>query len=80
MYYLSKMPILGTELLQGSHVTDCKSAPWLVYYLTKIKGYTLKGARERIKGDRKNVERNAAVSATLLRLKHFLVELKDELK
>mgnify|MGYP000934563821 FL=1 len=52
----------------------------MIYYLTKIKGYTLKGARERIKADRKNIERNAAVSATLLHVKEFLVGLKNELK
>ena len=52
----------------------------MIYYLTKVKGYTLKGARERIKADRKNIERNAAVSATLLRVKEFLSELKDGLK
>jgi len=52
----------------------------MIYYLTKVKGYTLKGARERIKADRRNIERNAAVSATLLRVKEFLSELKDGLK
>ncbi len=52
----------------------------MIYYLTKVKGYTLKGARDHIKADRKNVERNAAISSTLQRLKSFLVELKDVLK
>lgn len=52
----------------------------MIYYLTKVKGYTLKGARERIKADRKTIERNAAISATLNHLRDFLTELKDSMK
>ncbi|MPM05151.1 hypothetical protein SDC9_51438 [bioreactor metagenome] len=52
----------------------------MIYYLTKVKGYTLKGAKERIKADRKNIERNAAISATLNHLRDFLTELKDSMK
>ncbi len=52
----------------------------MIYYLTKVKGYTLKGAHERIKSDRKNIERHAAISATLKKLKHFLEELRDSIQ
>lgn len=52
----------------------------MIYYLTKIKGYTLKGARERIKSDRKSIERNATIQTTLTRVKEFLVGLKSEMK
>lgn len=50
-----------------------------IYYLTKEKGYTLKGARERLKADRKKLERSATIRSTLLRMREFLVEIKKEL-
>jgi DNA-binding transcriptional MerR regulator len=49
----------------------------MIYYLTKIKGYTLKGAREKIKSDRKAIERNAVIASTLINIKSFLSELND---
>jgi len=52
----------------------------MIYYLTKVKGYTIKGAQDRIKTDRKNIERNAAIQTTLTRLKNFLVGLRDQMK
>jgi DNA-binding transcriptional MerR regulator len=50
-----------------------------IYYLTKDKGYTIKGARERLKTDRKKLERNATIRSTLVQMRDFLKELQKEL-
>lgn len=51
----------------------------MIYYLTKEKGYTLKGARDRIKADRKKIENQATLHTTLIKLKEFLTLIKTNL-
>jgi len=51
----------------------------LIYHLVKEKGYTLQGARERIKGNKEDVEKQVEIIDSLQRIKSFLLELKNDL-
>jgi DNA-binding transcriptional MerR regulator len=50
-----------------------------VYLLVKEKGYTLQGAKDKIKSDKKNIDSNVEVIEKLQSIKHFLTKLKEEL-
>jgi DNA-binding transcriptional MerR regulator len=51
-----------------------------IYHLVKEKGFTLQGARERIKtGDIDKVSKNAEAIESLKKLKEFLLEIKKDL-
>jgi DNA-binding transcriptional MerR regulator len=51
----------------------------IIYHLVKEKGYTLQGARERIKGNKEDVEKQVEIIDSLERIKSFLLELKNDL-
>ena len=51
----------------------------IIYHLVKEKGYTLQGAREKIKRNREDVEKQVEVIDSLQRIKSFLLELKNDL-
>ncbi|TSA25549.1 MAG: MerR family transcriptional regulator [Bacteroidetes bacterium] len=51
----------------------------IIYHLVKERGYTLQGAREKIRQNRDDVARNMEITDTLNRLKAFLQELKKDL-
>ena len=51
----------------------------IIYHLVKERGYTLKGAKEKLKKDRQSTEKAADISARLKKLRGFLIELKDQL-
>lgn len=51
----------------------------LIYHLVKERGYTLKGAKEKLKKDQQSAEKAAEISARLKQVRAFLVELKQEL-
>ncbi|WP_113922313.1 MerR family transcriptional regulator [Cognataquiflexum aquatile] len=48
-----------------------------IYQLVKIKGYTLQGAQEVIKGDHQTVFDKAAMVDRLHQIKRFLIEIRD---
>ncbi len=50
-----------------------------IFYLVKEKGYTLQGAKEKLKTNRADVDKNAALLKTLNKLKQFLLDIKTEL-
>lgn len=50
-----------------------------IYHLVKERGYTLKGAREMLKSKAPVVDKQLAVRESLLRIRSFLTELKDDL-
>lgn len=50
-----------------------------VYLLVKEKGYTLQGAKDKIKADKKNVDTNVEVIEKLQNIKEFLTRLKTEM-
>ena len=51
----------------------------IIYYLVKERGYTLQGAREKLKQNRGDVEKKAEVVDSLIRIREFLAELKKAL-
>lgn len=51
----------------------------IIYHLVKEKGYTLQGARERIKKNREDVEKQVEIIDSLKRIRSFLLELKNDL-
>jgi DNA-binding transcriptional MerR regulator len=51
----------------------------LIYHLVKERGYTLQGAREKLKQNRENVVNTVQMISSLNRVKEFLLELKKEL-
>lgn len=52
----------------------------MIYFLTKEKGFTLKGAREKIKADHKKTMQQAQLYQTLQKAREFLVSLRNELE
>ena len=51
----------------------------IIYHLVKEKGYTLQGAREKIRLNREDVEKQVEIIDSLQRIKSFLLELKNDL-
>ncbi|PCJ64074.1 MAG: transcriptional regulator [Bacteroidetes bacterium] len=50
-----------------------------IYLLVKEKGYTLQGAKDKIKADQKSINTNIEVISKLEGIKKFLTQLKQEL-
>lgn len=50
-----------------------------ILYLTKTKGYTLKGTKEAMKSDYMKETCNAHIADTLTKVKNLLLEIKEEL-
>lgn len=51
----------------------------IIYHLVKERGYTLQGAREKLKQNREDVEQKVEIMDSLKRIKAFLMEIKEEL-
>ena len=51
----------------------------LIHFLTKEQGHTLQGAKEKIKLQRKPVEKNMQVLESLKKVRQFLAEIREEL-
>jgi len=51
----------------------------LIYKLVKEQGYTLQGAKDKLKGDKKAIEDNVEMINRLQKIKSFLLEIKGEL-
>lgn len=50
-----------------------------IYHLVKERGYTLKGAQDKLKGGSAELSRDLAIRSQLLKIKDFLLELKKDL-
>ncbi|MDB4107636.1 MerR family transcriptional regulator [Bacteroidia bacterium] len=50
-----------------------------IYLLVKEKGYTLQGAKDKIKSDKNNVNKNVELIEKLQNIRSFLTKLKQEL-
>jgi DNA-binding transcriptional MerR regulator len=51
----------------------------IIYHLVKERGYTLQGAREKLRQNKEGVERNVELIDSLQKIKSFLLEIKEEL-
>lgn len=50
-----------------------------IYYLVKVRKFTIKGAKDKLKANPKDVEYAFKTRETLLKVREFLVELKNSL-
>ncbi len=51
----------------------------IIYHLVKERGYTLKGAREKLKKDMASVEKDVEIIKTLDNIRDFLTKIKARL-
>ena len=51
----------------------------LIYHLVKERGFTLQGARDKLKQNREDVEKRVEIVDSLYKVRNFLEELKKEL-
>jgi DNA-binding transcriptional MerR regulator len=51
----------------------------LIFHLVKERGYTLQGAKDKLKQNREDVERRVEIVDSLYKIRNFLDELKKEL-
>jgi DNA-binding transcriptional MerR regulator len=51
----------------------------IIYHLVKERGYTLQGAREKMRQNREDVVDKVAMIDALTRVRNFLQEMKDQL-
>ncbi|MCI4668210.1 MAG: MerR family transcriptional regulator [Bacteroidia bacterium] len=50
-----------------------------IHYLLKVKKFTIKGAKERLKREQEELAKEVQLRETLLKLRTFLLELKESL-
>jgi DNA-binding transcriptional MerR regulator len=50
-----------------------------IYYLVKQCGYTLQGAKDRLKSDKIQLEKNVHIYNSLSKIKQFLLDIKSDL-
>lgn len=65
----------GNRLFTKPDIENLK----LIYHLVRERGYTLQGAREKLKQNRENVVNTVEMISSLNKVKDFLLELKKEL-
>ena len=65
----------GNRLFTKNDLENLK----LIYHLVRERGYTLQGAREKLKQSREDVVNTVQMISSLNRVKEFLLELKKEL-
>ncbi len=69
----------GNRLFTKKDITNFR----LIFHLVKEKGFTLQGAKDKLKTtnsvDEEKINKNAEAVATLKKLKSFLLEIKKDL-
>jgi len=65
----------GNRLFTKEDVENLK----IIYHLVKERGYTLQGAKDKLKDNKKDVSNNVEIIERLEHLKSFLLELKKSL-
>ncbi|MCK9220452.1 MAG: MerR family transcriptional regulator [Bacteroidales bacterium] len=51
----------------------------IIYHLVKERGYTLQGAKEKLKQNKEDVGKEVEIIESLTRIKEFLMELKHQM-
>ena len=51
----------------------------IIYHLVKERGYTLTGAKEKLKQNREDVEKSVEIIDSLQKIRSYLMEIKEEL-
>lgn len=65
----------GNRLFTGEDVENLR----IIFHLVKERGFTLQGAKAKLKDNKTDVVSNTEVFDSLTKIKSFLVELKDQL-
>ncbi len=65
----------GNRLFRPEDVENLK----VIYHLVKERGYTLQGAREKLRDNKDDVSENVAIIEKLREIKAFLTEVKKSL-
>ncbi len=65
----------GNRLFTDKDIDNLK----LIYHLVKERGFTLEGAKMKLKEDRKALENNLELIESLTKVKSFLGEIKENL-
>ena len=51
----------------------------IIYHLVKERGYTLSGAKEKLKQNREDIEKSVEIIDSLQKVRSYLLEIKEEL-
>lgn len=51
----------------------------IIFHLVKERGYTLEGAKKKLKDNKEDTIKNAEIVKSLQKIKGFLIDLKEEL-
>ena len=51
----------------------------IIYHLVKVRGYTLEGARKKLKDNKNETINNFEIVSNLEKIKNFLIKLKEEI-
>ena len=65
----------GNRLFTVQDIDNLK----IIYHLVKERGFTLEGAKNKLKNSRKETIENVELITSLEKIKKFLLELKEEL-
>jgi DNA-binding transcriptional MerR regulator len=65
----------GNRLFTPEDLVNLK----LIYHLVKDRGYTLDGARKKLRENKNDIEQQVVIRDSLLKIRGYLVELKDQL-
>ncbi|HRN40628.1 MAG: MerR family transcriptional regulator [Flavobacteriales bacterium] len=65
----------GNRLFTVQDIDNLK----IIYHLVKERGFTLEGAKNKLKNNRKETLDNVEIVQSLQQIKKFLLELKEEL-
>lgn len=65
----------GKRMFTGDDIEVLKQ----IQHLTKEMGYTLEGARNFLKSNKRNISKEVDLSETLVNIKQFLLQLQNEL-
>jgi len=66
---------------QGNRVYTPRDVEILrkIHYLLKVQKYTIKGAKEKLRHEQADIDQDVQIIDTLVKLRAFLLELKDSL-
>jgi DNA-binding transcriptional MerR regulator len=65
----------GNRLFTQEDIENLK----LIYHLVKERGYTLEGAKKKIRENKEDLSRNIEIVDSLKKIKKFLLEIRDDL-
>lgn len=63
----------GNRLFTKQDVDNLK----IIFHLVKERGYTLEGAKNKLKGNKNTIEEDVELHDSLMKVRNFLVELKE---